>query len=43
VSLGLSILATIAWIVIVVVAATTDDPNNDPFETVTAVARLVGG
>jgi hypothetical protein len=43
VSLVLSILATIAWIVIVVVAATTDDSNNDPFETVTAVVRLVGG
>jgi hypothetical protein len=42
VGLGFSILATIAWIVVIVVAATTDNPNNDPFETVTAVARLVG-
>jgi hypothetical protein len=42
VGLGLSILATIAWIVVIVVAATTDDPNRDPFETTTAVARLIG-
>jgi hypothetical protein len=42
VGLGLSILATIFWIVVIVIAATSDDPNNDPFETVTAVARVIG-
>jgi hypothetical protein len=42
VGLGLSLLATIFWIVVIVIAATSDDPNNDPFETVTAAARLVG-
>jgi hypothetical protein len=43
VALFLSILATIAWIVVIAVAATEDNPNNDPFETVQAVARLIGG
>jgi hypothetical protein len=42
VALGLSILATLAWILVIVVAATTDDPNNDPFNTVTALARFIG-
>ncbi len=42
VAIGLSILATLAWIVVIVVAATTDDPNNDPFNTVTALARFIG-
>ena len=42
VSLGLSILATIAWIAIFVFAATSDDPNNDPFETVHAAVRFIG-
>jgi hypothetical protein len=42
VGLGLSILATIFWIVVIVIAATSDDPNNDPFETATAVARVIG-
>jgi hypothetical protein len=42
VGLGLSILATIFWIVVIVIAATSDDPNNDPFETLTAVARVIG-
>ena len=42
VSVGLSILATIAWILIIVIAATTDDPNSDPFETVNAAARFIG-
>ena len=42
VALGLSILATIAWIVVIAVAATEDNPNSDPFETVHAVARLIG-
>jgi hypothetical protein len=42
VGIGLSLLATIAWIVVIAVAATTDDPNNDPFETVTAAARFIG-
>jgi hypothetical protein len=43
VSLGLSILATIAWVVVIVIAATTDDPNSDPFETVNAAASFIGG
>ena len=42
VAIGLSILATLAWILVIVVAATTDDPNNDPFNTVTALARFIG-
>ena len=42
VSLGLSILATIAWIAVFVIAATTDDPSSDPFETVRAGARFIG-
>ncbi len=42
VAIGLSILATVAWILVIVVAATTDDPNNDPFNTVTALARFIG-
>ena len=42
VSLGLSILATIAWIAVFVIAATTDDPSTDPFETVRAGARFIG-
>ena len=42
VGLGLSILATIFWVVVIVIAATSDDPNNDPFETATAVARVIG-
>jgi hypothetical protein len=41
VSLGLSILATIAWILVIVLAATEDNSNSDPFETVSAVARLI--
>ena len=42
VSLGLSILATIAWVAVFVIAATTDDPSTDPFETVRAGARFIG-
>ena len=43
VGLGLSILATIAWIAVIVVAATEDSPsNNDPFETIRAGARVIG-
>jgi len=42
VSLGLSILATIAWIAVFVIAATTDDASSDPFETVRAGARFIG-
>ena len=42
VAIGLSILATLAWILVIVLAATTDDPNNDPFNTVTALARFIG-
>jgi hypothetical protein len=42
VSLGLSILATVAWILIFVLAATDNGSTTDPFETVSAAARLVG-
>jgi hypothetical protein len=42
VSLGLSILATVAWILIFVLAATDNGSDGDPFNTVSAVARLVG-
>ncbi len=42
VSLGLSILATVAWILIFVLAATDSGSNRDPFDTVSAAARLVG-
>lgn len=44
VSLGLSILATIAWIVVIVIAATEEGSGSDPlFETVRAAARVIGG
>jgi hypothetical protein len=43
VSLGLSLLATIGWIVVMVVAITEDSSNNDPFETVRVAVQLIGG
>jgi hypothetical protein len=43
VSLGLSILATIAWILVIVIAATEDNSGSDPFETVRAGAQLIWG
>lgn len=42
VSLGLSILATVAWILIFVLAATDSGSGSDPFQTVRAAAQLVG-
>jgi hypothetical protein len=42
VSLGLSILATVAWILIFVLAATDNGSSSDPFHTVRAAAQLVG-
>jgi hypothetical protein len=43
VSLALSILATIAWIIVIVVAATEDSSGNDPFDTVRAAAQVLRG
>jgi len=43
VSLGLSMLATIAWIIVIAIAATDDSSNDDPFETVRAAVQLIGG
>ncbi len=44
VSLGLSILATIAWILVIVIAATEDSSDSEPlFESVRAAARIIGG
>jgi hypothetical protein len=43
VSLGLSLLATIAWIVVMVVAISEESSNGDPFETVRVAVQLIGG
>jgi hypothetical protein len=43
VSLGLSILATIAWAVVLGFAIADEDFNIDPEETRSAVLRLIGG
>jgi hypothetical protein len=43
VSLALSVLATIAWIIVIVIAATEDSSGNDPFETVRAAAQVLRG
>jgi len=42
VSLALSTLATIAWIVIFAIAASDSSGSSDPFETVSAAARVIG-
>jgi hypothetical protein len=42
VALALSVLATIAWILIFVFAGVDDSSGNDPFETVRVAAQLVG-
>lgn len=42
VALVLSLLATIAWILILVLAATDNNSGDDPFETVRAARQLVG-
>ncbi len=43
VSLGLSLLATIAWIIVIVVAIAEDNSNDDPFETVRIAMQLIWG
>jgi hypothetical protein len=43
VGLALSILATIAWILVIVIAATEDSSGNDPFDTVRTAARVLRG
>jgi hypothetical protein len=43
VSLGLSILATIGWILAIVLAASDDSSNGDPLNTISAAIQLVGG
>jgi hypothetical protein len=42
VSLGLSILATLAWLAILIVGISSDSSNGD-FETIRAAVRLIGG
>jgi hypothetical protein len=43
VSLGLSVLATIAWIIVMVVAISEESSNDDPFATVRVAMQLIGG
>ena len=43
VSLGLSILATIGWILVIVLAATDESSNGAPSNTISAGLQLVGG
>jgi hypothetical protein len=43
VSLALSVLATIGWILVIVLAANDNSSNDDPFNTVSAVMQVIGG
>jgi hypothetical protein len=43
VSLGLSLLATAGWILVIALAATDNSSNDDPFNTVSAVMQTIGG
>jgi hypothetical protein len=43
VSLALSLLAIIAWILVIALAATDNSSDDDPFNTVSAVIQLIGG
>ena len=43
VSLALSLLATIGWILVIALAANDNSSNDDPFNTVSAVMQVIGG
>lgn len=43
VSLALSLLATIGWILVIALAASDNGSNDDPFNTVSAVMQTIGG
>ena len=43
VSLALSVLATIGWILVIALAANDNSSNDDPFNTVSAVMQVIGG
>jgi hypothetical protein len=43
VSLVLSVVATIGWILLIVFAAVDESSNDDPFNTISAVIRVIGG
>jgi len=42
VSLALSVLATIGWILVIALAATDNSSNDDPFNSVSAVMQIIG-
>lgn len=43
VGLGLSVLATIGWILVIVLAAADDSSNGDPSNTISAAIQVIGG
>ena len=43
VSVALSLLAIIAWILVIALAATDNSSDDDPFNTVSAVMQIIGG
>jgi hypothetical protein len=43
VSVALSVLATIGWILVIALAATDNSSNDDPFNSVSAVMQIIGG
>jgi hypothetical protein len=43
VSLALSLLATIGWILVIALAANDNSSNDDPFNTISAVMQTIGG
>lgn len=43
VSLALSLLAIIGWILVIALAANDNSSNDDPFNTVSAVMQTIGG
>jgi hypothetical protein len=43
VSLALSLLASIGWILVIALAAGDNSSNDDPFNTVSAVMQAIGG
>jgi hypothetical protein len=43
VSVGLSLLATAGWILVIALAANDNSSNDDPFNTVSAVMQVIGG
>jgi hypothetical protein len=43
VSLALSLLATIGWILVIALAANDNSSSDDPFNTISAVMQTIGG